>query len=92
MRSQAGLVPALPMTINALSREVLSSFSDFATTYDLWQLGRRHGLLLEFTDSQTNLTLPVIRNEILLGHPVICLILYKYLKGRQNQAFQGRLQ
>lgn len=88
-RQQAGLVPVLPMTINDLSRDVLTSFSDFSITADLWNLGRRYGLDLQFTSSTRNLTLPVLREEIDGGNPVICLILYQHLKLRMNQAFTG---
>ncbi|MEP7284388.1 MAG: peptidase C39 family protein [Chloroflexota bacterium] len=77
-------LPAQMITVDQFAAETsLSRVDDGLATIELVQLAAKHSVSLRLSNSAT---LPNILSEVSAGRPVLMLISYAPLTGRQNQA------
>lgn len=77
------------VTIDAMARRVLRSAKAFSSILELQRLGGMYGLNLRPVSRDAGITPDRIRSEIGMGLPLIALVLYGELSGRQNKGFTG---
>ncbi len=79
--------PDPTLTVDQLSEETtLKVDDDGLLTSQVIDLAAKHGVKLNLVN---NLTLDIIRQQISQGYPVLCLIVYGPIAGREDKGFAG---